>query len=263
MKHLFNIKCLAALCFWGVSLSLFAQGKNSGVNDWHIVTYNIRHAEGMDGRIDFARVARVITDRQASVAMLQEVDSVTLRTEKQDVLQRLAEETQMYPTFARAIPYEGGAYGVGILSREKPLSVQRVPLPGREEARVLLVVELRDCYVGCMHLSLTPEDQLASLPIVRSVASRLNKPFVLAGDWNAEPKDPFIKGIRKDFVLLNDLKQLTWPADKPEQLLDYIAVWKPAAKRLKCISVEVVPDSVTSDHRPVSAVLRPKFPLVK
>lgn len=256
MKHFFAIRNWLTLCLSVVALALSAQEKLSTENDWRILTYNIRHGEGMDGKLDCARIARVITGQQAAVAMIQEVDSVTDRTGKIDVLCRLADETRMYATFAKAISYGGGAYGVGILSKEKPLSVRRIPLPGREEARVLLVIELRDCFVGCMHLSLTPEDQLASLPIIRSVAGQLDKPFVLAGDWNAEPKDRFIKEMRKDFTLLNDMKQLTWPADKPEQLLDYIAVWKRSGKQLKRVSIRVVPEAEASDHRPVSAVLR-------
>ena len=48
---------------------------------------------------------------------------------------------------------------------------------GREEARVLLLAEFDDYYIGCTHLSLTPEDQLASLDVVRKIASRLDKPF--------------------------------------------------------------------------------------
>ena len=245
-----------ALCALLLPLSGVAQQKSSAKNELNIVTYNIRHAEGMDGKLDCVRLARIIAAQHPDVVALQEVDSVAQRTNELDILRILADETHMHSVFARAIPLQGGAYGVGILSKEKPLSVRRVPLPGREEARVLLVVEFGKYYMGCTHLSLTPDDQLASLPLIRNLAASLDKPFFLAGDWNATPGTPFIQDIQKDFTLLNGVKEHTWPSDKPEELLDYVAVWKSTAKHVSLKSTHVVPDSITSDHRPVCVTVR-------
>ena len=47
------------------------------------------------------------------------------------------------------------------MSRDEPLAVRRIPLPGREESRVLFVAEFPDYVVCVTHLSLTPEDQRA------------------------------------------------------------------------------------------------------
>lgn len=137
---------------------------------------------------------------------VQEVDSVTNRSGGQDVLRRVADEALMYPVFARSMSFDGGAYGVGLLAKEKPLSVKRVPLPGAEEPRVLLVAEFRDYCVACTHLSLTPADQWASVPILKQVAAAYDKPFFLAGDWNAQPTDSTLKLIQRDFKLLNNTK---------------------------------------------------------
>ena len=247
---------LAALAALLPLSTLSAQESPSAASRLTIVSYNIRHGEGMDGKTDYARIARHFTDRQADVVAVQEVDSVTGRSGGQDVLRRLADESGLHPTFARAIAFDGGAYGVGILSRERPLSVRRIPLPGREEPRVLLVAEFADCCVACTHLSLTPEDQLASLPVIREVAAASQKPFFLAGDWNAKPDEPFLRALRKEFRLLTDGKTPTWPADAPVDLLDYIAVWKRSPRRVKCEESAVIPDSVSSDHRPIVARVR-------
>ena len=189
------------------SSSLSAQEKLPVENDLKIISYNIRHGEGLDGKTDYVRIARMFREQQADVVALQEVDSVTGRSHKKDVLREIANEALMYPVFAKAISFDGGSYGVGLLAREHPLSVERIALPGREEARVLLLAEFDDYYIGCTHLSLTPEDQLASLDVIRKIASRLNKPFLLAGDWNALPESQTIQEIRKDLTLLNNLKQ--------------------------------------------------------
>ena len=53
---------------------------------------------------------------------------------------------------------------------------------------------------------------------------------MLAGDWNALPESQTIQEIRKDLTLLNNLKQATYPANKPEDVIDYIAVWKATGK---------------------------------
>lgn len=238
------------------SSSLSAQEKLPVENDLKIISYNIRHGEGLDGKTDYVRIARMFREQQADVVALQEVDSVTGRSHKKDVLREIANEALMYPVFAKAISFDGGSYGVGLLAREHPLSVERIALPGREEARVLLLAEFDDYYIGCTHLSLTPEDQLASLDVIRKIASRLNKPFLLAGDWNALPESQTIQEIRKDFTLLNNLKQATYPANKPEDVIDYIAVWKATGKSVVRKGGTVLPDTVSSDHRPVMAKVR-------
>ena len=228
-----------------------AKAKHSAV----VMSYNIRHGVGMDEVTSYERIARVITGCGADVVAVQEVDSVTERSSRADVLDEIARLTGMHHVFARAIPYGGGAYGIGILSKEKPLSVKRVPLPGREEERVLLVVEFGNYYMGCMHLSLTPADQMASLPIIRGVAKGLDKPFFLAGDWNVHPDDPLIASISRDVQLFNDTSLYTFPADKPDEMLDYISVWKStvAGRNVKAEYFKVLPEPVTSDHRPVVA----------
>ena len=66
----------------------------------------------------------------------------------------------MHATFAQALPYQGGGYGVAVLSREKPLSVFKTPLPGAEP-RVLLLCEFKDCWFGTTHLSLQETNRLA------------------------------------------------------------------------------------------------------
>lgn len=224
--------------------------------DLTLVTYNIRHGLGLDGRTDYARIGRLLKASGADVVALQEVDSATQRSRGCDVLHEIADEALMYPVFARSMAFDGGAYGVGLLLKEHPLRVERVPLPGREEPRVLLVAELTDCCVACTHLSLTPADQLASLPVIRRVAERYDKPFFLAGDWNALPTDSTLKLLQRDFRLLSAPRTPTYPADRPQQTLDYVALWRPTAKRVALHLAQVLNEPVGSDHRPVAVSVR-------
>lgn len=49
-----------------------------------VLSYNIHHAEGIDGKLDVARIARVIKDCQPDLVALQEVDKLVERTESID-----------------------------------------------------------------------------------------------------------------------------------------------------------------------------------
>lgn len=146
-----------------------------------LMSYNVKNGTGMDGRRDYDRTARVIAEEKPDVVALQELDQGTIRSGGRDTLQELAARTTLTGTYAKAIDYSGGSYGVGILSREKPLSVKRIPLPGREEARVLLMAEFRDYWFCVTHLSLTREDSSASIDMIAALAAKCSKPFLLPG----------------------------------------------------------------------------------
>ena len=131
-----------------------------------VASYNIRHGEGMDGKLDFRRISQSLERLRPDVIALQEVDSATTRIGGRYGLGEIADEMRYYATYGAAIDFQGGKYGVGILSRQRPLDVKRYALPGREEARTLLVTEINDYLFACSLLSVSAEDRAASLPIL-------------------------------------------------------------------------------------------------
>jgi len=205
----------------------------------------------MDNTIDYQRVADVINQNNPDIITLQEIDCMTNRSGNTDVMHELAKRTLMYPIFAPAIDHDGGKYGVGMLSKQRPIDSYYLSLPGREEQRVLLIVEFEKFFVACTHLSLTGEDRMASIPILINEADEARKPFVITGDWNAKPDSEFITEMEKQFVILSDCKKPTFPADHPTECIDYIAVHKSLADKFTKLSDIVVNDPVASDHRPV------------
>lgn len=238
------------LCLLVVFLGL-TTGCQQQENSLRIMSYNIRNLRGMDDVRDVGRIARVINETKPNVVAVQEVDSVTGRSEQTDVLGLLATETQIHPTYAAAIDYDGGKYGVGILSKEQPMSYYSIPLPGREEQRVLLVVEFDRYLFACTHLSLTEEDRLRSLPLLNQETAKANKPLFIAGDWNATPNSSFIGELRQSFTLLSDPEQLTFPADTPNCTLDYVAIYGTDTLPVNVKRTQVVDEPMASDHRPV------------
>ena len=220
------------------------------------MTYNIRNAKGMDGVCNFQRIANVISNETPDVVAIQELDSMTTRSGQKFVLNEIAERTQMHASYAPAISFQGGKYGIGILSRKKPLDIHSYPLPGREEARMLMVAEFEDYFFACTHLSLTEEDRLASLDIIKKSVGKSDKPYFLAGDLNDTPDSKFIKALQQDFQILTNLKKPTFPATEPTETIDYIAAWKHRSNNFANLSAQVHEEPLASDHRPLSVRLR-------
>lgn len=222
-----------------------------GQSTLRLMSYNIRHGAGLDERLDFDRIAEVINREHPDVVALQEVDSVTQRIGGRDLLGELGKLTGMQQVYAPAISFDGGKYGIGLLCRKKPLAIRRVPLPGREEPRMLLIAEFEDYVFCCTHLSLTEEDQLASVEKIGKLLENEKKPVFLAGDLNAEPDSPTMKALQKKFVILTGGKEMTIPADNPQSCIDYILGYMANGSRYQVTTNYVVNEPVASDHRPV------------
>lgn len=225
-------------------------------NTLKLMSYNIKNANGMDNVCNFQRIANVINNASPDVVAIQEVDSMTNRSGQKYVLGEIAERTQMHGYFAPAIDYDGGKYGIGLLTKQVPLRLQSLPLPGREEARTLILAEFTDYIYCCTHMSLTEEDRMKSLELVKAFTSSSTKPLFLAGDMNAEPESGFIKELQKDFQILSNPKQHTFPAPDPKETIDYIAMLKQNAKGFAVISAKVINEPMASDHRPILVELR-------
>ena len=210
------------------------------------MSYNVRHCAGMDMVVDYDRTANVIVQQQPDVVALQELDSMTGRSGHHDQLGELASRTGYHPVFGVAIEFNGGQYGVGILSREIPMSTKRIPLPG-EEPRLLLVVELKDYVIACTHLDLDEVQRLASVPLIVKEAQRWQKPFLLAGDWNDTPDSQLLEVMTQYFTILSG-EEATYPADEPTECIDYVAAFNGRAEAIDSL---VIDEPEASDHRPL------------
>lgn len=220
-------------------------------SEMRIMSYNIRVGKGMEQAQSLVRTAAVISRERPDIVMLQEVDSATARTGGVDQAMELGKLTGMHVVFAPAIKLGNGKYGVAMLSAEKPLSVRLVPLPGREEARVLLIVEFRRFFAASTHFSLTEADRMESVKILLREADRLKKPFIVGGDFNALPGSDELEVLKSGFSLLSDGKTFTFPANFPDRCIDYIFISKRFAEKFKVINSTVIPEALASDHRPV------------
>lgn len=250
MRWLFLSKVLVAGLLFA-PLSLMAK-------EMTILSYNVKNGSGMDKKKDYDRTAKVIRDRRPDVVALQELDNKTSRSGGKDVLAEIARRVGMKGTYAKSINFGGGEYGIGLLSKVEPLSVKRIPLPGREEARVMLVAEFDKYLFAVVHLSLTQKDRESSVETITKLAAESKKPFFIAGDFNAEPDSPEMVKMKEKFTLLSDDSWKTCPADKPTERIDYIWVYKASLPECKVVKKTLVDEPVASDHLPIEVVIDAK-----
>lgn len=89
----------------------------SGATLLRVLSYNIHHGEGVDGKLDLDRIARTIQSVEPDLVALQEVDRKVTRTGGIDQPAELARLTKMQVAFGGNIVLQGGDYGNAVLSR--------------------------------------------------------------------------------------------------------------------------------------------------
>ncbi len=228
-----------------------------------VLSYNIHHGEGMDGRVDLERIAGVIRSSEADLVALQEVDRGVARTGRVDEPGRLAELTGMEAVFERNITFQGGDYGNAILSRLPVLRCENHALPQSlpNEQRGLLEAVVAagegELVFFATHFDYHSDDgeRLASAEMLgRLVREREGRPVIVAGDLNALPDSRVIErvgGFLSDTCPREDPANWTYPADAPARRIDYILHSHHPSTSV--LSSRVLPESVASDHRPVLA----------
>ena len=222
-----------------------------------LMTYNVQNCRGIDNVVDYQRIADVILKTAPDALALQELDSATNRSKQVDVLTHLASLTAMYCVFGASIGYDDGKYGIGVLSKEKPVSWQSVALPGREETRSLLVVEFEDYVLCCTHLSLNPHDRLNSVAIIDCAVNDFEKPVILAGNINARPSSPVLNAFQENWTMLSDTSKFTFPSNAPNRTVDYIIGYAAAGRTYSVWQTGIV-NTLASDHLPVFVDVRLK-----
>ena len=106
--------------------------------------------------------------------------------------------------------------------------------------------------MACTHLDLEKEPRLASIPLIVEEAQRWQKPFLLAGDWNDTPDSELLQEMTKYFTILSD-SEASYPADEPQDCLDYVALFK--GNSAKALKSTVIDEPEASDHRPVVVLM--------
>lgn len=222
-----------------------------------ILSFNIYHGATMKGDYDFDLIAGVIKAADADLVALQEVDFMTRRARGFDLVTELGWRVKRASLFGRAMPYDGGEYGEGILSRYSFIESRNVHLPftGNNEPRAALMVTTvlpagdTIIFIGT-HFDHTANeaDRILQAKKVNGLLSEARYPVVLAGDLNAEPGSTPITILEEFWGCTYDrtIAAPTFPSDAPAKKIDYVMYYP--KDRWKVVTTEVVCDSVASDH---------------
>ncbi len=245
------------------ALAAFAVSCAPDPDPLRVATYNIRHGRGSDDSLDLLRTATVLRALDADIVALQEVDDGVARSGSVDEAATLGAALGMQHAFGAFMDYQGGRYGLAILSRHPIVSHEAVRLPDGNEPRVALFARVRlpdarETMVVNIHLDWVDDDgfRFAQAQALRAHLDTLSVPFILLGDFNDLPESRTLHLLRERALEVAKAPQsrLTFPAPAPEREIDYVVVgprdaWFTAG-------AAAIDERVASDHRPVLAVVR-------
>jgi endonuclease/exonuclease/phosphatase family metal-dependent hydrolase len=228
----------------------------------HIMSYNIHHGANKQEINTLKEIGLFIKASGAGLVGLQEVDSMCNRSGNEDQMKKLAEITGMHYASVRHFAYDGGAYGLGILSKYPISDVKNdriTSLPKGTEKKSLALLSARVSLPGrkeiifsTVHFALDQPTRITqSLETISYLKRGL--PVILTGDLNSEPGQQEILQLEENHVNigLEGTNVLTFPDDKAVKRIDYIFVGKRDLK--KVVNSGVNSDIHYSDHLPLTA----------
>lgn len=230
-----------------------------------VMSYNIHHSNPPEneGVIDIDAITRVIKAEDPDLVALQEVDVNTERSGPFNQAKEIADDLGMHYYFGKAIDYQGGGYGVAILSKYplKDTTVHRLPATAGSNIEQRIVAAARielpngmAIRFGSTHLDSKRDsaNRQSQVEEVVRIADAEQLPFILAGDFNAVPNSEVMQTIKTQFKLSCDKCPLTSSAQNPVRTIDYI-VFRDPSNKLRVRDHEVINENVASDHLPVVA----------
>jgi endonuclease/exonuclease/phosphatase family metal-dependent hydrolase len=245
-------------------------------HELRVLVYNIHAGKDAAGGDNLARVADLVRSTSADVVLLQEVDRGTERSGRVDQPAALARRTGFSPAFGRTLDYQGGEYGIAVLSRWPIVATDVVHLPveppqqraggsyePRGALRVTVAAPWGPLLVMNTHLDPSRDDgyrrqevrtilRLADSARASGAAGTQSAVRLLVGgDFNSTPESAVQDtlrrgGLRDAWAECGRGDGLTYPADSAVKRIDYLFLTGAAT----CAGA-TVPRSDASDHRPL------------
>lgn len=232
-----------------------------------VLSYNIHHCNlpGKPGLIDVDAIVRTIKAQQPDIVALQEVDVFTGRSGKLDQAKEIAGKLGLNVSFGKAIDYDGGEYGLAILSKYALQEVEVFRLPSdpstKGEPRIFVtakiklpsgqMVRLGNTHLDAQRDSVNREMQVAE---ILRIARSETLPFIIAGDFNAAPDSHVIQLLDSQFTRTCRPCASTIPSVNPTKAIDFIAY--AGREQFRVMSHEVIQEPYASDHLPVLSTVQ-------
>lgn len=243
-----------------------------------VATYNIAASRVSD----VETIAKAIKAIDADIISLNEVDKNTRRSGNVDQIKTLAKLTGMNGSFGKAIDFDGGEYGVGLLSKHSITDKQVIELPsGNNEQRIVMINKIDiDGFTSPIlfmttHLDWHKDGKIRSQQVtelnnvsVGNTATQFDKiatyPKILAGDFNDTARDgSALQPLNKYWNKTTKEDFRTWPASNPVVDLDHIFTHRGQKWDVTKVIIPSGSDNAksidwenTSDHMPVIVTMR-------
>lgn len=197
-----------------------------------VMSYNLRFGQLATADSIAAEIARENPDFVA----LQEVDVNTYRSiaplqNGVNMVNRIAEKTNMFVHYGRTLNFAGGLYGIAILSKHPCVDFKcyELPNPKNAEPRCMIIGTFalngkQKINFACAHLDYKAEEtRTLQVQYILGKLANAQYPTIIGGDFNASPEEPAIELMKKQMTDISH-DALTYPADKPDIKLDYMFV---------------------------------------
>jgi endonuclease/exonuclease/phosphatase family metal-dependent hydrolase len=244
----------------GVALALGTGAFAAHDNTIRVLTYNIHHAEGTDGKIDLDRITAIIRAEYPDVVCLQEVDRNMKRTNGLDMPSLLAAKLGMNVAFGPNLEIQGGYYGNATLTPHEILEQENLRLPSPENGETrgclhtAIAIRGHTVQVYNTHLSTRKGERKAQASRIFELLA--DEAVVLAGDLNethdAEGVQLLLKRLQDTADEMRGERKATIGDGDRARRIDYVLV----SMDLRVVSAHVVDTAesrVASDHLPYLA----------
>ncbi len=246
-------------------LSVFREAETAQTNssDFRIVSYNVKHGEGMDGGVDLDRDVEVLRKLHPDFVGLQEIDELASRSGTVNQTAELGKKLGMHAAFGPFMDLQGGRYGMAVLSRYPIRNVTNVLLPKGNEPRIALAIEVRmpggeSLMLVNIHLDWVSDDtfRFEQATKLDDFLTGLEMPCILLGDFNDQPESRTLNLLRQDKLEAKKPADdhFTFSSTNPVKEIDFI--FAAPKTSWEVLSTRVIDEPRASDHRPVVAELR-------
>jgi len=247
----------------------------AATSTFKVLVYNVHAGKDASGKDNVQRVADVVRDVDADVVLLQEVDKGTRRSGGVDQPAEYASRTGYQVAFGRSLDYDGGEYGIAVLSRWPIRRDSAIHLPvdppqersgGSHEPRIAMFAIIAAPFGALTlfntHIDASGDDrwrlqEIRTIEQLAQSAVRAGATRVLfGGDFNSTPESAVqvqlrASGFRDAWQTCGSGEGLSYPADSARKRIDYLFL----IAGIECTAARVV-NTQASDHRPVLFTLR-------